>query len=273
MKAAKWITTVMLNAIMLHSIAQNTEQLPWQQRDRQDMKPIEYEYQREADVMWSKNIWRVIDVRQKLNTPFTYSLLPLAQIIHEAAKKGDIIAYDAAVENADQCLKPMTRDEVANIGVRNDTLWTMNVFNGEEEQVVVNNGLSWDKIIKYRVKEVWFFDTKSSTMKVRILAIAPVMADYDANGNYRGDMTMYWIPYASLRNLLATKEVFNAQNDSQHYSWEDLFEMRKFHSYIYKESNVFDRNINEYTTGMYAQLESERIKQEIFEKEHDQWNY
>jgi gliding motility associated protien GldN len=273
MKAGQWITTLALNAVTLCSMAQNTEQLPWQQRDRHNMQPLEYEYQREADVMWSKNIWRVIDVRQKMNLPFAYPLLPLAQIIHEAAKKGEITAYDPAVENADRCLKPMTRDEVGNVGVRNDTDWAMNVFNGEEEQVVINNGLSWDKIIKYRVKEVWFFDTKTSTMKVRILAIAPVMADYDANGNYRGDMTMYWIPYASLRNLLATKEVFNAKNDSQHYSWEDLFEMRYFQSYIYKESNVYDRNITEYTAGIDAQLESDRIKQEIFEKEHDQWNY
>jgi gliding motility associated protien GldN len=110
-------------------------------------------------------------------------------------------------------------------------------------------------------------------MQVRILGIAPVMEDYDDNGNYRGDMTMYWIPYASIRNLLATKEVFNAQSDSQRYSWEDLFEMRRFESYIYKESNVHDRNIQEYASGVDAQLESERIKQELFEKEHDMWNY
>ena len=108
---------------------------------------------------------------------------------------------------------------------------------------------------------------------VRIIGIAPIMEDFDASGNYRGDMTMYWIPYASLRDMLATHEVFNAQNDSQHYSWEDLFEMRRFESYIYKESNVYDRNIQEYASGVDAQLESDRIKQEIFEKEHDVWEY
>jgi len=73
--------------------------------------------------------------------------------------------------------------------------------------------------------------------------------------------------------MLAKEEVFNPGNDWQHYSWEDLLEMRRFESYIYKESNVHDRNIQEYATAIDAQLESERIKQEIMEKEHDLWNY
>jgi gliding motility associated protien GldN len=250
------------------------EQLPWQQRDREQMQPLPYEYQREADVMWSKNVWRIIDVRQKMNQPFAHPQQSLIKVLHEAAKKGDITVYDPAAPNADQFTKSLTRDEVERIGVRNDTDWVISAVDGEtQEQVVINNGLTWDKIIKYRVREVWFFDTKTSIMKVRILAIAPVMEDYDAAGNYRGDMTMYWVPYASIRNLLTRNEVFNERNDSQHFSWDDLFEMRKFESYIYKESNVYDRTVAEYATGIDAQLESERIKQEIFEKEHDMWNY
>jgi gliding motility associated protien GldN len=265
---------LVIQTATLNAQTESPQELPWQKRDRHDMRALEYEYQREADVMWSKNIWRMIDVRQKLNQPFAHPELSLIQVIHEAAKRGDITVYDPAVVNADQCTKPLTRDEVGATGVRNDTDWIISPMDGEtEEQVVINNPLTWNKIIKYRVKEVWFFDTKTSSMKVRILAIAPVMEDYDAAGNYRGDMTMYWVPYASIRNLLTKNEVYNPQNDTQHFSWDDLFEMRKFESYIYKESNVFDRSINEYTAGVDAQIESERIKQEIFEKEHDMWNY
>jgi gliding motility associated protien GldN len=254
--------------------AQETESLPWQQRDRQEMKPIEYEYVREADVMWSKNIWRVIDTRQKMNLPFSYPERPLIQVIHEAAKKGDITVYDASVLNADRFVKVLPLAEVQKMGEKNDTMMIIDVENPDIERATpINQPLTWDKIKKYRVKEVWFFDTKNSTMQARIIAIAPVMEDYDANGNYRGDMTMYWVPYASLRNMLAKEEVFNPQSDAQRCSWEDLFEQRRFESYIYKESNVFDRNIQEYASGVDAQLESDRIKQELFEKEHDLWNY
>ena len=46
-----------------------------------------------------------------------------------------------------------------------------------------------------------------------------------------------------------------------------------FSSTITKEANVMDRKINEYMVGLDALLEAERIKTEIFNMEHDLWEY
>ena len=262
-----------LLAVYLAHGQDEPQQLPWQQRDRAQAQPIPFEYVREADVMWSKMIWRVIDVNQKMNLPLAYPQKPLAQLIHEAAKKGEVKVYDPAVEYADQFRQVMDTITVQDIGEKFDTIIQVNPLTLMEEEVVVAQHLDYGKIVKYKVKEVWFFDTKNSTMQVRIIALAPVMEYRDAAGNYIGDMVMYWVPYENLRNLFAKNEVPNPQNDSQHYSWDDLFVMRKFGSTIYKESNVYDRNIQEYATGVDALLEADRIKQELFEKEHDLWNY
>ena len=238
------------------------------------MLPLDYEYQREADVFWSKNIWRIIDTRQKMNKPFAYPPRPLIQIIQEAALSGRIKVYDPAVENADQFKRVMDTTEVARIGSKRDTVIQINpVDPDKEDTVLVNNELQYYRITKYRIKEVWFFDTKTASMQVRIMGIAPIMEDYDEKGNYRGDMTMYWVYFDDIRKMLAKEEVFNPQNDWQHISWDDLFAMRYFESYIYKESNVYDRNIQEYASGQDALLESDRIKQRIFETEHDLWEY
>lgn len=270
----KIIWMILISGLLQNIMAQDLEQLPWQQRDRKDMRPLDYEYQREADVFWSKKVWRVIDTRQKMNKPFVYPPRPLIQIIHEAALRGELKVYDPSVENADQFKKAMDTTEVARIGVRKDTVIQEDIYDPDKEVTVIsNNPLTWEKITKYRIKEVWFFDTKTSSMQVRIIGIAPVMEDYDEKGNYRGDMTMYWVYFNDLRNILAKEEVFNPQNDWQHISWDDLFNMRVFESYIYKESNIYDRNIQEYATGTDALLESDRIKQKIFETEHDLWEY
>ena len=238
------------------------------------MLPLDYEYQREADVFWSKNIWRIIDTRQKMNKPFAYPPRPLIQIIQEAALSGRIKVYDPAVENADQFKRVMDTTEVARIGSKRDTVIQVNpVDPDKEDTVLVKNELQYYRITKYRIKEVWFFDTKTASMQVRIMGIAPIMEDYDEKGNYRGDMTMYWVYFDDIRKMLAKEEVFNPQNDWQHISWDDLFAMRYFESYIYKESNVYDRNIQEYASGQDALLESDRIKQRIFETEHDLWEY
>ena len=156
----------------------------WQKRDRSEMRPLEWESVREADVMWSKNIWRMIDTRQKMNLPFSYPQEPLVQIIHEAAKRGEVDVYDASVVNADQCVKKLEVEMVRRTGTRDDTSMAYNILNPEiEEQQIVHEELAWNRITKYKIREVWYFDTHLSAMKVRILAIAPVMEDYDANGN------------------------------------------------------------------------------------------
>ena len=275
MNTIKSIVALSLCAMLAQAAGcQEIEQLPWQQRDRKDIKPLEYQYQREADVFWSKNIWRVVDVRQKMNKPFAYPPKPLIQIIHQAAMKGDIKVYDPSVVDADQFKREMTIAEVARIGVKHDTTLMPNPENPEvEDEVVINQELTWNKITKFRIRETWFFDTRTSSMQVRIIGLAPVMEYYDANGTYMGDMVMYWVYFPALRDMLAKQEVFNPQNDWQHYSWDDLFAMRLFESTIYKESNVYDRNINEYASGKDILLESDRIKQKIFETEHDLWEY
>ncbi|MBK7970876.1 MAG: hypothetical protein IPK08_19225 [Bacteroidetes bacterium] len=35
-------------------------------------QPVQLSYLREADVMWSKKVWRIIDLKEKMNLPFYY---------------------------------------------------------------------------------------------------------------------------------------------------------------------------------------------------------
>jgi gliding motility associated protien GldN len=238
-----------------------------------EKEPITYDYIREADVFWAKRIWRTIDTREKMNLPFRYPQLPLIQIIHTAAKNGELTVYDNSVPDGDQFKAVLSVDDVKKMGTRTDTVMQVNPVTLEEEQVIQHNDLTWDKIVKYKVKEDWIFDQKNSSLVCRIIGVAPIMEDFDASGNYRGDMTMYWVYYPDLRPILAKYEVFNPKNDAVRLSWEDLFEARMFESFIYKESNVYDRNIQEYATGMDALLESDRVKYDMFVFEHDLWNY
>jgi gliding motility associated protien GldN len=246
----------------------------WLKTTTKEKEIIPYDYIREADVFWSKRIWRAIDVREKMNLPFKYPQQPLADIIHTAAKNGELTIYDNAAINGDQFKQVLSVDDAKKIGARSDTVMQINPITLEEEEVIQKTDFDPIKVVKYKVKEDWFFDEETSTMMVRIIGIAPVMEDFDAQGNYRGDMTMYWVYYPDLRPILAKYEVFNPRNDAQRLSWEDLFEARLFESYIYKESNVYDRNIQEYATGVDGLLESDRIKYEnMFTFEHDLWNY
>ena len=59
-------------------------------------------------------------------------------------------------------------------------------------------------------------------------------------------------------------------------SFDEYFQRREFSSYIVKESNVYDRTINDYInpSDKLSQLwEGERIKENIRSMESTMWEY
>lgn len=242
---------------------------------------IPYDHVREADVFYTKRIFREIDINEKMNLAFKYPRQPLIAIIHTAAMEGELTVYDPDIveeglerKEGYDFIKPMAVDEVKGIGARVDTTTQIDPITLEEKTVFVNQKLEWRDIVRFRLKEDWFFDENTSTFQVRILGIAPVREIKSSEGIFVGYGAMYWVYYPDLRPILTKYEVYNPKNDAIRLSWEDLFEARLFTSFITKESNVFDRKIAEYVAGgIEGLLESDRIKQEMFEFEHDLWQY
>ncbi|MGB1120918.1 MAG: gliding motility protein GldN [Saprospiraceae bacterium] len=230
--------------------------------------PLKYDHIREADVFWEKRIWRVLDVREKMNKSFVYPEAPFVNIILDAVQNGTIDVY-----MDDKFTQQISQAEAQTMGVSIDTTEVFDPVTFEPKLVITRNVLNWEDIKRFRLKEVWFFDEETSTMKVRVIGIAPLREVYDENGNFKYEQPMFWAYYPQLRNTLARKPVMNPLNDAGRMSWDDIFEMRYFASYIYKESNVYDRRLQDYASGVDLLLEADRIKNEIFDFEHNLWSF
>jgi gliding motility associated protien GldN len=231
--------------------------------------PLSYDEIREADVLWAKRLWRVIDTREKMNEPFVNSSNPFVSVLIDIISKNP----DVQLFNDDQFKELLTYEDVQKKIASVDTLEVLNPDTYEYEKKIVKNDFNPTTIQKFRVKEDWIFDEETSTMVCRIIGIAPLRDVTDDNGNYRGQEVMFWIHYPSMRKYLARQPVFSNENDLEIATWEDIFEERRFASYIMKENNAKGIRISEYADGRDALMESERIKKEIFEKEHDLWEY
>lgn len=273
-RVAKYCFLIVVTLISYMANSQTTTSAPrdraYDRTDVQNTDPLAYTPLRQADVFWEKRIWRVIDVREKQNLPFKNPVEPFIKILMDGINSGEMTAYNAT--NIDSFGSQMTIADVDKIGAGTDTIDVVDT-NGVSQKKVVHKELDFTKITKFRLKEDWIFDKQKSMMIVRILGIEPILDTYNDDGTFRGEQGMFWIYYPDVRKIMAKHEVFNPDNDAIRQNWDDLFESRSFSSYIFKISNVYDRRIQDYATGIDGLLEADRIKNLLFDTEHDMWSF
>ena len=236
----------------------------------QEKPVLKYPSLRENDLMWEKRIWRVIDVREKMNQVFAYPNASLFEIMVNASKEGAIELYST---EDDAFSRALTASEVNQVMSSTDTVEVFDPITYVSELRVVFNKINPEDIKRYRLKEIWYFDSHTSTMKNRILGIAPMKDVYDESGNFLYEKPLFWMHYPSARDVLAREVVFNRGNDGSRMTWEDLLEMRMFSSHVYKESNIGDSRLQDHYSGLDLLLQADKINQELFNYEQDVWSY
>ena len=239
-------------------------------------KVTPYASLRELDVMFSKRVWREIDLRDKMNMVFASPKGRLIDIIKDAVMAGELTAYDATSTKED-----VNGDEFSTVLKPEEAMArfadsvVVPVFDNEGVQTgstVKPGEFNPDSIVKFRIKEDWIFDKQRSVFEPRIIGIAP-MIKVKAAGQTLDDQPAFWIYFPEVRQILVTKEVVNRRNDATGLSYDDIFMKRLFASYIVKESNPEDLRIKDYAQGIDKLMESERIRKDLMNREHDLWSY
>lgn len=234
---------------------------------------IPYDDIREADIYWEKRIWRNIDFREKINLAFTWPIDPFVQIVYDAVVSGELKAYSPLYDDFSEGTELPLEQIIIKFN-RTDTTWILDEETYEEKPVIIKTEFDYQTVQKIQIKEDWVFDEETSTMVVRIIGLTMIRDRIDpTTGETLGSEPMFWIYYPDLRGIIIRHEVFNEKNSARYLTFEDIFEMRLFSSYIVKEDNVYDRFIENYTSGIDQVLESERIKQQIFDFEHNLWEF
>ncbi len=281
MKFIKIGTLLFVGVLLTSGLSLSAQDLkvldkPWVKENTPTRRVIPYTHVREQDVMWHRRIWREIDLREKINHPLYYPTSKiddrksLFDVIKDAVLASELSAYDPSDDEFKIKLTPS--EAMAKMG---DTISVL-VEDPQTFELVETNTyqevVSVD-VVKYHIKEDWFFDRERSIMDVRIMGIAPLVSVLDENGEFKGLKIIFWIYFPEARYVFANYDVFNRQNDAERRTFEDIFWKRMFNSYIIKRSNVYDRMLIDYKLGIDRLLEADQIKEEIFNMEHDVWHF
>ncbi len=273
----------------------------WQQVDVGDFSdPVAFPPVRQADVIYYWTIWRTIDLREKVNHPLYFptetrgTWRSLGQLIFDALD----VMHPENTENVlplymdEMCTLPYSREELQGILSNVTSMPEIDLETGEAigtQEIIIQ--FEPKEIISYNVKEVWYFDKQYSTFRCQILEIEPIIEyekvnnstsyydepqedEEDVKGNLIKKRVGY-IYYNELRPFLAKQEVFNVKNNAQRLSYDDLITMKRdFSSLIYKESNVYDRDIADYIANSRDQrIASEQITDKLRKFESDLWEF
>lgn len=247
-----------------------------------DHNPAKRPHVRPNDVVWSRTVWRRIDLRQKMNQSMYYPLDPTQGrrslydwIIDGVKTERTLNAYSTGPLGLDDMFTTrLTASELDEMISPVITVQRTSIVDGEIEYVEIPDPIESEDIVAYDIKERWYIDAERSELDVMIVGIAPVIAVIDEEtGDYRGIKQLFWINYIEARHIMAKWPAFDAHNAVQYLSYDDVFTQRKFHGRITKVSNVYERSLREYLGPMDALEQASAEHEEIRNIELDMWNY
>jgi gliding motility associated protien GldN len=274
-------TSILIGAVSGNLLKAQIINGAYTKRTTLDRKPAPLPMIRESDAIWSKTVWRTVDLREKTNQPLYYPTREIQKrtnlfgLLLKGIEDKRITAFDASV-NDDEFAKPINLNEVKLVfGDSVKSIKVTDINTGDARDSIVQVDLPVHEVKQIEVKEVWYFDKQKSSLQVRIIGLCPIRVfKKDPTDSVFVRKRLFWVYYPEIRPLLAKMEALNEFNGARSLSFDDIFLTRRFDGYIVKEENTYNnRAIEEYASGDYAYKESERIKNAIFDYEQDLWEY
>lgn len=240
--------------------------------DIQDRRVLPYSNVRSGDVVFSKRVWREIDLKDSKNFVFASPKAKLIDVLVDAIQAGELTAYDPTPTKedptGDSFLKRLPAGQAMGRFVDSVLVPQFDNEGYEIGSTMMPGEFDSESVTRFRIKEDWFYDKQRSVFEPRIIGIAPLMK-ISMGGVELDEQPAFWIYFPEARHILVNKEVADPVNDALGVSFDDLFTRRLFASTIVKESNPQDLRLKD--MGGNEVEEAKKIEEKLGEFDKSIW--
>ena len=221
------------------------------------------------DVVWRRDIYRELDLREEQNSGLYYPVQPqgkqlnLFTYIFKLAQNGYIPIYEYSVANDGND----DFSDGAKVKLKT-VLDNYHIFYEEQDSKlkVDNSDIPSQEVVKYFLKESAYYDQGNATFHIKPLALCPVMLREDDFGGEAAQYPLFWVRYQDLEPYLSRQTIMTSDvNNAAVMSMDDYFTLNKYKGKIYKTNNMLGKTLAQIAGGDTAKLskEQQRIEAEL----------
>ncbi|EFA43123.1 gliding motility-associated protein GldN [Hallella bergensis DSM 17361] len=234
----------------------------------------------DEDVVWRRDVYRELDLRDDANAGLYYPVEPLGgqmnlftymfKLIMAGPNHGGIAAYSYDVNTGNERFEESLR--VSPLKFLDD--YQIYYERTDRGVHISDSDIPSGEVKGYFVKESAYYDQSTATFHTQVQAICPVMYREDDFGDGTTKYPLFWVKYNELAPFLAKQTIMTSNlNNAATMSIDDYFTMNAYKGKIYKTTNMLGQTLAQVAGGDTAKLSREqmRIEHEIENFEKAMW--
>ncbi|MFQ7114112.1 gliding motility protein GldN [Hallella bergensis] len=234
----------------------------------------------DEDVVWRRDVYRELDLRDDANAGLYYPVEPLGgqmnlftymfKLIMAGPNHGGIAAYSYDVNTGNERFEESLR--VSPLKFLDD--YQIYYERTDRGVHISDSDIPSGEVKGYFIKESAYYDQSTATFHTQVQAICPVMYREDDFGDGTTKYPLFWVKYNELAPFLAKQTIMTSNlNNAATMSIDDYFTMNAYKGKIYKTTNMLGQTLAQVAGGDTAKLSREqmRIEHEIENFEKAMW--
>ena len=235
---------------------------------------------RGEDILWQRDVYRMVDLTVGQNAALLYPVEPtgsrmnLFSMMFDVVANGKLTTYEYldgreiftdlyAIKFKDLLKRfEIPFREKNDPKKPNATIFEIDAVDIPSSEVTL-----------FYLKEIWYLDQRNSSIKVKTMALCPVLIRTDEMGETRRH-PMFWIPFETLKPYLSQLPIAaDSLNSATRISVYDFFNQRRYQGDIYKVSNLKNQTIWDYCkTPEEIKIEQIRLEKELKDINNSLWD-